>query len=178
MSPLSVAAWCRLLVSPLGVHPGGGPPASAVRAASFARSVVSKPGQAPYSRCLSAGCLKPEAPLLVRVLLVLKPLAPSSVRNGCFCALFAGSGVVGFVCGLGGAGSGVVGFACGPGGAGSGVVGFACPSRAAGRGSWSAMPVSRAHPGPETEGAMVVGAARGCLAQGLFNGLSARFRLF
>ena len=206
-------------MSPLGVHPGGGPPASAVRAASFARSVVSKPGQAPHSRRLSAGCLKPDAPLLarvvfvlkpdapllVRVLLVVKPLAPLSVRNGRFCALFAGSGVVGFACGPGGAGGGVVGFACGPGGAVSGVagfvcglggavsgavgfvcglggavsgvVGFVCPSRAAGRGSWSAMPISRAHPGPETEGAMAVGAACGCLAQGLFNGLSARFRL-
>ena len=138
--PLGVAAWCRLLVSPLGVHPGGGPPASAVRAASFARSVVSKPGQAPHSRRLSAGCLKPDAPLLarvvfvlkpdapllVRVLLVVKPLAPLSVRNGRFCALFAGSGVVGFACGPGGAGGGVVGFACGPGGAVSGVAGFVC----------------------------------------------------
>lgn len=50
----SVAARCRLLVLPLGVHPGGGPPASAVRAASFARSVVLKRGQAPHSGCLSA----------------------------------------------------------------------------------------------------------------------------
>ena len=48
----AVAARCRLLVSPLGVHPGGGPPASAVRAASFARSVVSEHGQAPHSRRL------------------------------------------------------------------------------------------------------------------------------
>ena len=48
----AVAAKCRLLVSPLGVHPGGGPPASAVRAASFARSVVLKRGQAPHSRHL------------------------------------------------------------------------------------------------------------------------------
>ena len=39
-------------MSPLGVHPGGGPPASAVRAASFARSVVSEHGQAPHSRRL------------------------------------------------------------------------------------------------------------------------------
>ena len=82
------------------------------------------------------------------------------------------------MCGLGGAVSGVAGFMCGLGGAGSGAVGFVCPSIAAGRGAWSAMPISRARPGPETEGAMAVGAACGCLAQGLFNGLSARFQLF
>lgn len=67
----AVAARCRLLVLPLGVHPGGGPPASAVRAASFARSVVSEHGQAPHSRrlpglsetgCASvgAGCVRSE----------------------------------------------------------------------------------------------------------------------
>lgn len=67
----AVAARCRLLVSPLGVHPGGGTPASAVRAASFARSVVLKRGQAPRSRrlpglsetgCASvgAGCVRSE----------------------------------------------------------------------------------------------------------------------